>query len=451
MSSDDKRKLVLFGNIKKGLFILAFPIMINNLLQTMYSLADTFWVGKISRSSDLEVSAIGSVWPVNFSVLAFGIGLGIATTSIISQYIGSGDKEKAKFYASQIYVLANIVGIIFAIVGYIFVPDIIRLMKIEGQWYNLSLQYLRILFIETPLVFGFFIFSSMRQAQGDTITPMIFSIIAVLINIILDPIFILVFGLGVKGAAIATVISKIIIAPFVIRNIFFKKDGVYIIPKYMIMKLYSIKKILKIAIPASLGQVSASIGFVVLNAFIASYGVYTMSAFQVGNRITSLAMMPAMGLGTALATYIGQNIGNDNISRAKESFKTSIKLTLMIMIICLLFLLPMRGYIVDIFLDKEQSISLAKEYMIFVGLSIPFMGILQNLLGVFQGSGKTIFVLVLTLSRLWLLRIPMIVLFGEYTNFGSSGIWYAMVISNIIINVIGYIIYRSNIWISKII
>ncbi|ERJ11562.1 MATE family efflux transporter [Haloplasma contractile] len=453
MSMEEKRKVVLKGNLFKGLLILSIPIIINNLLQTMYNVVDTYWVSQISNT-DNEVAAVGGVWPINFFIIAFGIGLQIAGTSLMSQNIGAGRNDRANYIASQLYVFALIVGVIMAILGYTFSPLIIKFMGFEGEIYELGLSYLRIIFFETPILFSFLIFMSMRQSQGDTLTPVLFSASSVIINIILDPIFILQFNMGVQGVALATVLSKVIVMPFALLVLFKAKKSVHIVPKYMKLKFKTIKRITSVALPASVGTAFSSLGFIFLNgAIIGLYGKETMAAFTVGNRFISLIMMPAMGFGNALAFYVGQNIGANQTERAKASFRTSITLTLSFMFVGMLILLPYntRSFAVNIFLKEKRTIELAMTYMLFIALNVPLMGLFANFNGVFQGSGKTWFVLIMNATRLWIFRLPVIYLLYHITDLGPTGVWYAMVLSNVIICIIGTFLYKFGHWERKII
>ncbi|QVK17243.1 MATE family efflux transporter [Mycoplasmatota bacterium] len=454
MSNEEKRQIVLKGNLYKGLLVLSIPIVVNNLMHTLYNLADTLWVSKISKA-DTEVSAISLVWPVLMLFIAFGMGIQIAGTSLMSQYIGANEKEKASKLASQIFMFSFLIGLLMMVLAYLFAPSILHLMRDnkDPETYILGLSYLRIMFIGISLDFCLLVFTSMRQAYGDTLTPVLFTGSSVILNVLLDPLFIIIFKLGVPGVAYATILAKLIVMPFWLHKAFLDKKSIHLIIKHMKLKWKMVKKIVKVMIPASFSGSLTALGFTVLNAFIISYGDSTMAAFGIGNRITSLIMMPAMGIGSALAFYIGQNIGNENYKRAKESFYTSLKLTLLMMFIGMVIILPypVRINIVKIFLREEESITLAVTYMMFVGLNIPLMGIFQNFNGVFVGSGKSIYSFIMSMTRLWGIRIPLILIFKHFTNLGSSGIWYAMVLSNVIVCILGLFLYKFGEWKRKIV
>ncbi len=449
MSNEEKRGIVLTGNLYKGLLILSIPIVINNLMQTLYNLADTFWISKIS-DVDTEVAALSNVWPVLMLFIAFGSGLQIAGMAMLSQHIGANEKDKANKLASQIFMFALFVGIFMTILAFTLAPFILNIMQIDRypEIYRLGLSYLKIMFLGTTLDFLLLIFTSMRQAYGDTLTPVIFTGTSVILNVILDPLFIIVFKLGVPGVAYATVLAKVIVLPFWLYKAFFDKSSVHLLIKEIKLKWVMVKKIFNIMIPASIGGTFNSLGFIVLNAFILSYGESTMAAFGVGNRINNVIMMPALGIGSSLAFYIGQNIGNKNYERAKQSFYSSLKLTLIAMVLGMAFILPypIRLGVVKIFVSKEETIQLSMTYLMFIGFATPFMGIYQNFTGVFIGAGKSVYTFIMSMIRLWGIRIPLILIFKNYTNFGSSGIWYAMIFSNFIVCVLGFWLYKFGNW-----
>jgi len=189
----------------------------------------------------------------------------------------------------------------------------------------------------------------------------------------------------------------------------------------------------------------------VLNMFIISFGQSTLAAFGIGNRINSLVLMPAMGIGNALATVVGQNLGADKKTRARNAVKTSALITTSFMIIGGLIVYPLIPYIIRAFTEIPDISNQGIVYLRLVTLSLPLMGFFSIFVGTFQGSGHTILAMIIMMGRLWLLRIPMIILFKNYTSWGSKSVWYAMVLSNFFISIIGLIIYLSGKWEKKVI
>nr|WP_312668045.1 MATE family efflux transporter [Tissierella praeacuta] len=446
MNKQDKTEMILKGSIYKVLITLSIPIMINSLIQTLYNLVDGIWVSKISS---VHFAATAFVWPVNFLFISLGIGLSIAGTSLLSQLVGGGKINEAKEYSTQLMAITIISSLIFTVLGYIISPVVVRLMGATGDLFNFSNTYLRITFLDLPFMFLFFNINSMMNAQGDTITPTILSGISAVINVVLDPIFIFTFNWGIAGAAWATLASRVFLAVIGFTMLFSEKNKIK--PDFKGFKFDKdiIKEIVTVGVPSTIGQSGAALGFMVLNGFIVSYGTATMAAYAMVNRITSLIMQPSMGLGSALTAIVGQNIGANQIDRVKEAFHKALKLTIIIGMLGCILLIVFDKPIINFFMQSKDDLSvieLALVYLFYTSLSMPLMGIFSVLQGLFQGSGNTKYSMAMEIGRLWFVRLPMILLFKRFSDWGATGIWFSMSFSNLIICLYGYWIYRRNGW-----
>lgn len=446
MEKVDKRNMILKEDMYKVLLTLSFPIMINSIIQTLYNLVDGYFVGMIST---VHFAATSFVWPINFLFVSIGMGLSVAGTSILSQLIGAGKEEEASKYGTQLVGLTLIMSILFAVIGYIIAPSMIRLMGAEGDFFDYGNTYLRITFFDLPFMFLYFNINSIMNSQGDTVTPMILSGGSAIINVILDKIFILDLGYGIAGAAWATVIARAVLAFVGVFILMGKKNKIRIDFRGFKFNRKIVEEISKIAIPATTGQSGAALGFIILNKFIGSYGTSTVAAFGMVNRITGLIMQPAMGIGTALTAIIGQNLGADQMERAEEGFKKALKLTILIGLVGCIFLIVFDSEIINFFIkskDDPSVISQSIVYLFYTALSMPLMGIFSVFQGLFQGSGHTEYSMVMEIGRLWFVRLPMILIFKNFSNLGSTGIWISMSTSNLIVCVYGYTVYRMGNW-----
>lgn len=445
MSKDERKQHLILKdpNIYKGLLVLAIPLMLNNLIKTLHDVIDMFFVSEIPGFSTEAINSISLTFPVFFTYLSLGIGLSAAGTALISQHVGSKQIDKAKRYASNLFIISIILGIILNVVAFFIAEPIMRLMGTDGFTLENSVKYLKIRAFELPFVFIFFAFTATRQSSGDTVTPVIYGVITVVLNIILSPLLITVFGFGVSGAAIATLIANVVIMPFMIHQLFNAKEGLTIDKKYLRIDQDISRIIIKYAVPASLGQSITAIGFIIMNTIIVSYGDPTIAAFSVGNRITSVILHPVMAIGGVLAAYLGQNIGNENPERARLAFRKAMILSFGLMAIGAFGLIWVRSPLLSIFIkDDPVALKLGMEYMFYLLIGLPLMGIFQTFVGTFSGTGDTKFTFAFTITRLWFMRIPAILIFKYFTDLGSSGIWYAMLISNILIIIPGIYFYR---------
>lgn len=192
----------------------------------------------------------------------------------------------------------------------------------------------------------------------------------------------------------------------------------------------------------------------ILNGFIASYGNATMAAFGMVNRITSLIMQPASGVGAALTSVVGQNLGYNQPNRVKESFTKAMKLTLSFSILGCIVLIWKNEAIINFFMrskDDMEVINQGMTYLKYISVSMPLMGMFSIFQGIFQGSGHTKYSMNMEIGRLWFVRLPMILLFKYITDIGSVGIWFSMSFSNLIICIYGYMVYRGGKWKQRIV
>ncbi len=453
----NKKELILRGPIYKVVLALAVPVMISNLMQTLYNLVDTFWIGKYEMIHGLSGELISSViliFPAIGIMLALAGGISAACISLISQYIGASNNEQAKKVAGQALTFAFISSLILGIIGAMFAPEIVNLLG-GGKAPELVVlngaKYLKIIFWGLPSVFIFFTYNAIKQAQGDTISPMIFSFLSVVANIILDPILMINLDMGIEGAAFATVLSRSVFILFAVVSLFKESD------KHIKLDLIDLKpnkeimfNLLKIGLPASLSGAMSSFGFAVLNGFVISFGNSTFAAFGLGNRITGLILMPAMGIGNALGAIVGQNLGANNLKRAKQAVKASFLLSSAILIVGGAGIFVYAENIILTFSKDAEIVTQAVYYLRLIIATIPLMAAFSTLNGTFIGSGHTMLSFIISAGRLWCLRIPLIILFKSFTDLGTNSVWYAMIISNFIICIIGYVIYKSGKWETKI-
>ncbi len=439
-------ELIQNGDMYKVLLTLSVPIMINSIIQTLYNLVDGIWVSKISS---VHFAATSFVWPINYLFVALGMGLSVAGTSLLSQLLGAGRFEKAKKYTSQLMVISFFLSITFVVIGVAISPHIIRFMGGEGDFADLANIYLRISFFDLPFMFLYFNINSIMNAQGNTVTPTVLSAISALINVILDPVFIFTFNTGIAGAAWATVLARVVLALLGIRAVFRTDNNLK--PDFKKFKFDKdiLTEIVKVGLPASIGQAGSSIGFMFLNVFIVSYGTATMAAFGMVNRVTNLVMQPAMGVGAALTAVVGQNLGARQLDRATESFIKASKIALYIGVIGGILIFIFNRQIVSFFIqsrDEPEVIIQSMTYMKYIAFSMPLMGMFSVLQGIFQGSGNTRYSMAMEIGRLWAVRLPMILIFKSFLDFGPSGIWFSMSFSNLVVCLYGLWIYKAHGW-----
>ncbi len=439
-----KRNEVLEGGLYKLIVKLSLPIMLSNLIQTVYSLTDTYFVSLIG---DDPVAAVGFVWPVIFMYMALGLGVALGARGIISQRLGAGDLEGAEQASGQTLSFMMITSVVLSALGIIFLPDVLKLMGATGVIYEEGLSYARIIILGMPMMYAFFAFQTIKQSEGDMVTPMFILIFSVVLNIFLDPLFILTFDMGVNGAAIATTISRFVALGPVLFIILRNKESL-ISRAFKKLRIHgqTIKEILKVGMPSGIGRVTSAIGFMVMNGFILDYGNSVMTAFVIGNRITSLVMMPAMGIGSATTTIIGQNMGAGNMQRTKEALRKTLTVSLAFSVIGVTILMLLKKQMIGVFTDTELVTKSAINYTNMVVMALPLMAIFQAMSGFFIGTKHTMMSMTGDLVRLWGLRIPLILLFKFVFKMDEYAIWWPMLISNVLADILYMTMYFGKRW-----
>jgi len=430
-SARDLSDRLVKGPIVSSLVRLAWPVMLSNLFQTIYNFADRFWLAKHSEAS---LAAVGLSWPLIFLALSIGSGITIAGTALVSQYMGAQREEEANDAAGQVLVFTSILSVVLAAAGFFAARSILTLMGPEAELISAGTIYLQIIYAGTPLMFSTFIVTALLSGAGDTVTPMILMAASVLLNVVLDPLFIFGWGpfpeWGVGGAAAATVISRGLLAVVGFALLFSGRLGLHIRPRHLRPRMDLIRRIVSIGGMSSIGNAGTAVGFTVMNGALARIGTAAISAFVIGNSFIGIVLMPAMGLGQATATMVGQNLGAEQPKRARQSAWAGIWLSSAILAVAAVFVLVFRATLIRIFTVDPEITRIASDMFILVAFAFPFMGVIQVVSGVYQGSGHTFYSMFFGLFRLWALRVPLVFILPFGLGLGANGIWWAMLASN---------------------
>jgi putative MATE family efflux protein len=460
-----------------NLVVMAVPIMFSNFIQVVYNLTDTFFLGQISHGAKEAVAVTGLAFPIIFLCASFGQGLAVATTALVSRFKGSNEIEKIRHVLGQTWLL-NMLFLLFLFLVYQFgVYPILNILQTPEEIVSIAAAYIQYILLGIGMMFIFFIYQSFAVAIGDSISPMVINCISVILNIVLDPLFIYGAGdlpaMGVEGAGLATFLSRVLTVlmagTYMVRryhNFLPKKEN--FIPDYR-----SIQKILSIAIPSSMAQTTTSLGFVVMQGLVNSFGTAVMSAHAIGTRFVNFIMMPPMGISNALAGIIGQNLGAGKPERAIKSFHISLGLSMAIMTAGSIIIYFRGDRLSSFFIQDAQVISLANEMLKINSIAVWFFGFLFMFWGVFNGSGHTKPVMIADILRLWLIRLPLAYLLSGYflrkgfewpiiisrileffaaflADKPYTALWYPMILSNLFAVLMATWIYRQKTWLKPV-
>lgn len=443
--AEQNTEAILSGNMIKAILSLAIPIVINNFIQTMYNLTDTYWLGKLGTN---EMAAISLVSPVQNIIINFGAGLTLAGSILISQYVGARDIKNAKTMANHIFVCSIILALVCGILCFIFTPSIVNWLGAEGPVNTMGVTYLRVVITDLPFLFMINIFTSVNQAQGDTVRPMQLNMLGVVLNMILDPLFIMVFHWGVAGAAFATMLAKVPCAIIAIISLFRGKNKIHVNLRGFHFNTGMIHSIITVGLPTAIGNSTMQFGFLLMTKNVLVFGNNAMAAYGIGNRINSIITMPANAMGSAVATIVGQNIGAGQTDRAVDAYRKS-RLIGVVFLFIAGFILSrsiVSTAIVKIFSSDANVIPLAADFLSIMAFWCWTNAIYNNTVGLFNGAGNTIVTMIVDASRLWVFRFATLFIFSHFFHMAEQSVWYSVVASNGISALIIYICYKLGWW-----
>lgn len=454
MEFNVKREEILEGNIYRAMLKLGWPVMCATLLDTMYQLTNTFWLGRLGGTqSGNAVAGLQISFPVIWFFASFVAGFAMSGIALVSQYTGAGRKEEANKAAAQVFSIAVTAGIVIAVIGWIIVPHCLRLVTSEQGVTDAATSYLKIFFLGIPFLFVNNVFRALFSACGDTITPLYVVLFSNVLNIALSPVFIAGFGfipaMGIEGSAIATNISM---AAASALSIYFllggnKKIKVTFGAASPDFAWYS--KIIRIGLPAALGQSAEALGFVLLMAIVGRLpnARDALGGYGIGERFIGLSFIATSGLAQGLTTIIGQNLGAGNIKRASQAAGRGIALLFALLCLELAVIVFFRRELISAFVPNEPGmIEEGVRFILYFGASIPMFGLMSGISAAFNAAGVNIPVMVISFSRLWIFRLPLGYLFGIYFAIGATGVWTAMAISNFASAIIASVFFMKGSW-----
>lgn len=428
------------GSTLRQLVSFSGPIMLANLLQTSYQLVDSLWIGNLLGAQALGAVAVSSV--IIFTVLSFVIGMNSAALTILSQQRGRGDEGGLRRYLNAFVVILFLLSLTMGVAGFFLSGTLLGVLGTPAGIMDGARQYLQITFLGMLFLFGYNFISTVLRALGDSRTPMRFVALAVGLNVVLDPLLIHTFGLGIRGAAYATVISQGMAFVYGIVHVLRRKLVPLQVPKAPTWT--ETRTILHLGIPAGLQMAVISAGSAAIMSVVTSFGADVVGGFGAAQRLDQLIMLPAQALGISVASMAGQNIGNRNWDRVGQIARVAVLYNLMIMFSIALVVVIVAEPAIRLFIREPEAVAFATSYLRIVALCYPFLGINFVLNGVVRAAGAMYPVLVLNVISFWVLRYPLTYMFAEWL--GESGIAVGMGTSFIISSVVAFGYFRFGRW-----
>ena len=417
------------GTILKKLTFLALPIMATSFLQMAYNLTDMIWIGRLGASAVAAVGTAGVLMWLRFGVIALGrVGAEVK----IAQTLGSKEIEKSNLYANTAITFTFLLGVLYGILLSVFKRSIIGFFNLQDPYVEtLAIIYLQVIAFGMPLHFINQVLSGVFTGAGISKTPFRVNSIGLIMNLILDPIFIFAFDFGVRGAAYATILSQgIVTIAFVSTLIQGNRPYQNFQFRVQLHKEY-LRTMLRISLPVALQNGLFTIISMFVARIVAMYGTSAIAVQKVGTQIEAISYMTAQGFGSALSAFIGQNYGAKRNDRVIEGFKVATRIMTYIGILTSLILFFGAEPLFKIFINEEPTTSMGVDYLRIISISQLFMCIEITLTGGMSGLGRTMTPALIGVT-FNAARIPLAYLLSTFTLLGINGIWWTISGSSIV-------------------
>lgn len=409
------------GNAAGLLLRFAFPMLIGNIFQQFYNMADSVIVGKFVGSNAL--GAVGSVGSLNFMFFSLCMGLGSGIGVLISQYFGAGQDEYVrKIIANAVYITIA-AGMLMSLCGTILAKPILCIMNTPQENFVDALIYMRIVCGATVVVAGYNMISSILRALGDSKTPLIFLVAASGINIILDLIFVIVFHMGVAGAAFATVIAQVLA---MLGSIWFgmrKNPYLQLKKRHFQFDREIFQNSLRLGLPIAAQNALIAFSCVALQSVVNRYGAIVMAAYTATSRVEQLVQQPFGSLGTAVSTFAGQNAGAGRYDRVSAGCKVSVRIVLIFSLIMVIVMFLLGDKIVGLFVNEPEVIGIGAKGLQITSLMYIGLGLIYVMRGMLNGVGDATFAMINGVTEV-IGRVGFAWLLMMIPSVGLWGVWY---------------------------
>ncbi|ADC66036.1 MATE efflux family protein [Ferroglobus placidus DSM 10642] len=427
---------ILLGDPKKALIKLSIPAMISNLVFTLYNLADGVWVAGLGSSA---LSAVGIFFPIFMIFIALSVGLGIGASSAISRRIGAKDKVGADSTASHALVISLVVAATITSL-LIFLETLLRIFGAEGEVLKLALDYSRVVVAGSVFLVFSNVSTGILNGEGSTKRAMYANVSGTLLNIVLDPVFIYVLGLGIVGAAYATVVSMMLTSLIYLH--WFLSGKTYVTPTFKHFKFDGkvVFDILRVGIPSSFSMITMSVAMVFLNLIIINYGgPEGIAVFTSAWRIVSFGFIPLFGMAGALTAITGAAFGAKNMENLKKAYYHAIKIaaTIELFAFTLIFLTASKSAV--LFTYSELSANIYDELVIALRILpsfLPFTPLGIMTVATFQGIGKGEYALAVNILRTLVFQLSFAYVFA--LSYGFYGVLVGITLGNVVASLVAF-------------
>lgn len=431
------------GSVTKTILLFSLPMIAGNLLQQLYNIADTLIVGRFLGSGAL--AAVGASYTLMTFLTSIFLGLCMGSGAVFSIRYGEKDQEQLEKSIGASFLLIGITAVIVNLEVFLFIDPIMGLLQVPQEIYGMMRDYLWVIFLGILATFLYNFFASVLRAVGNSVVPLVFLAACAILNIVLDLWFVLGLQWGVKGAAIATVISQYVSGIGITIYTYWKMPQFRVKAKYLHPEFSLVKEIAQFSFLTSLQQSVMNLGILMVQGLVNSFGTVIMAAFAAAVKIDSFAYMPVQDFGNAFSTFVAQNFGAKKEARIREGIKKAVLMAMAFCIVISIGVFVFAKPLMLIFVQPEETAILAAgvEYLRIEGAFYCGIGCLFLLYGFYRAvklPGMSVVLTVISLGT----RVVLAYALSSIEAIGVTGIWWSVPIGWALADLVGFLYYRRH-------
>ena len=393
------------GDPVKVIIAFTIPMLIGNVAQQLYNTADSIIVGRFV--GDNALAAVGSAGPILNLMLVLFMGIATGASIMVSQYFGSRQREELSKTIGVCITMTLIASVFIMIVGPLITKPLLKLLNTPASIIDWCYQYLFIIFIGMAGGGLYNILSGVLRGLGDSVSALIYLLVATVLNIILDLVFVAFFKMGVAGVAWATIIAQFVSAALSLLKLTRMQDYFDMKKEYLLPEKFYAGRLIRLGLPSGVTQAIFSMSMIVVQSLTNSFGEMFIAANVIVMRIDGFVMLPAFSFGSAMTTYAGQNIGARQMDRVVEGAKKGTLVAMGISAVLTAIILLFGKHLMAIFTDTEELITLSNNMMRIIAVGYVLMEVTQCLSGIMRGAGDTMTPMWISIISSVLLRVPL--------------------------------------------
>ncbi len=402
------------GNPMTGIAMFAVPLLIGNLAQQMYNTVDAIVVG--NYVGDAALGAVGLGGAVLNLILVLFMGISTGATIVVSQYFGAKDRERLSHAVGTTITLTVISGIIMSVVGMLLSRPLLKLLGTSDAMIGLATDYLVIIMLGLVGNGLYNIISGVMRGLGDSTSPLIYLMVACFLNIILDLLFVAVFGMTTDGVAWATIIAQAVSAVLCVRRLWKMTEVLDLNRSTLRMDKAIVQRVVKLGVPAGLTQMIFALSNILVQSLTTSLGDFVVTATTAIMRVDGFAMMPNFTFGIAATTFTGQNVGAKRWDRVKQGAKDTLLLAVGTATVLVAGILLFGKNLMQIFTSTPEIVDLGVSMMRLLAVGYIAFAVTQTWQGVMRGAGETMIPMWISIVTTVIIRMPLAYLWAYLTR-----------------------------------